>query len=810
MPDLLDRLKTALADRYRVDREIGRGGMAHVFLAHDLKLDRPVAIKVLRPDLAAVLGGERFLREITLAAKLEHPHILPVYDSGRADGPAGRRADGSTEPTEPTANGQRLTANGFLYYVMPYVEGESLRDRLAREKQLPVDEALQISREVADALSYAHARGVIHRDIKPENILLRAGHAVVADFGIARAVDAAGGDRLTETGVTLGTPAYMSPEQAAGETDLDGRSDLYALGCVLYEMLAGQPPFTGPTVESMIHQHLAVAPPDVTNLRPAVPGWVAAALQRSLAKTPADRFNPVAQFSDALRAGAVPTPAAGVESLRTARSPLRLGLIVVGALAVIAAVWFGGRALGRSDRGESYERLAVLPLDNQTGDSGQAFFADGMTRELIGVLTDAGVHVLGHRAVAGYRNSALPVSRIAEDLRVDAIVTGTVLQAGDVVQVAVELIDPSNDESLWARTYSRPASEVITLQHQVALEIAQGIHARLTPDQERYLGTARSVDPKAYAQYLLGQEQLNQRRHETIRRSIDHLQRSLTLDSTFAPAWATLALANAIGVFYGAVPADSGRTATERAADRALAIDSMLGDAMIARGTMRWVVDWDFTAADEDLRRGMAHNPTTLAQEFYTYFPWAMGQSDEAIRVGRHVVDLEPTTAQWHSDLAWDLWSAGDSAAARASALRALELDSTFAEPYWILTFIDADGGDIAAARRWTALVQSMQGDPTVATVLEGYTMARAGDTAGAYRAQRVLERRGALANAALLLATLGDKNAMYATFARAIDARDPYAIWYLNAVPWLRKWRKEPRYQALLARMGLPEEWRR
>jgi len=784
MPDLLDHLKTALADRYRVDREIGRGGMAHVFLAHDLKLDRPVALKVLRPDLAAVLGGERFLREIALAAKLEHPHILAIHDSGDAD--------------------------GILYYVMPYVEGESLRDRLTREKQLPVDEALQISREVADALSYAHARGVIHRDIKPENILLRAGHAVVADFGIARAVDSAGGDRLTETGVSLGTPAYMSPEQAAGSQDLDGRSDLYALGCVLHEMLAGQPPFTGPTVESMIHQHLAAEPPNINGIRPSVPSWVAAALQRSLAKTPADRFNPVAQFAEALRTGTVPTPATGVESPRTARSPLRLGLIAAGALAVIAAVWFGGRALGRSDRAESYERLAVLPLDNQTGDSGQTFFADGMTRELIGVLTDAGVHVLGHRAVAAYRGSTLPASQIAEDLSVDAIVTGTVLKTGDVVQVAVELIDPSTDESLWARTFSRPAPEVITLQHQVALEIANGIHARLTPDQERHLGSARSVDPRAYAQYLLGQEQVNLRTPESIRRGISYLHRSLALDSTFPPAWATLALANAIGVFYNVIPPDSGRATAEGAADRALAIDSTLGDALIARGTVRWVVDWDWGTAAEDHRRGMARNPTTLAQEFYTYFPWATGQSAEAIRVGRRVVELEPTTAQWHNDLAWDLWSAGDSAAARTSALRAMALDSTFVEPYWILTFIDADGGDLAAARRWAALYRQMQGDPLVATLLEGYVMARGGDTAGAHRARRALEDERAFAGAALLHAALGDHDAMYAAFGRAIDARDPAAVWYLNAVPALRPWRQEPRYQALLARMGLPEEWRR
>ena len=304
MPDLLDHLKAALADRYRVDREIGHGGMAHVFLAHDLKLGRPVAVKALRPDVAAVIGGDRFLREITLAAKLDHPHILGIYDSGEAD--------------------------GIPYYVMPYVEGESLRDRLTREKQLPVDDAVQISLDVADALSYAHARGVIHRDIKPENILLRAGHAVVADFGIAKAVSAAGGDTLTQTGVVVGTPLYMSPEQAAGEKDLDGRSDLYSLACMLYEMLAGQPPFTGPTVESIVHQHLAVEPRAITQIRPSAPPEIAGVLQRALAKNPADRFNPVAQFSNALRARATPTPVpmpvAVAESTRTARSLLRLGV----------------------------------------------------------------------------------------------------------------------------------------------------------------------------------------------------------------------------------------------------------------------------------------------------------------------------------------------------------------------------------------------------------------------------------------------------------------------------------------------------
>jgi serine/threonine protein kinase/dipeptidyl aminopeptidase/acylaminoacyl peptidase len=289
MPDPPPPLVSALRDRYVIERELGAGGMATVYLAHDVKHNRKVALKVLRPELAAALGHERFLREIETAAGLSHPHILPLYDSGRAGGPGRQEAD--AESSEP---------GDFLFYVMPYVEGESLRDRIRREKQLPLDDAMALAREVADALSYAHSRGVIHRDIKPENIMLQSGHAVVADFGIARAVDVAGGDRLTETGVTLGTPMYMSPEQAAGEQDLDGRSDLYALGCVLYEMLAGQPPFTGPTAQSVIGQHLTAEPRPITQLRPAVPDEVAGVLQRALAKNRADRFNPVAQFADAL------------------------------------------------------------------------------------------------------------------------------------------------------------------------------------------------------------------------------------------------------------------------------------------------------------------------------------------------------------------------------------------------------------------------------------------------------------------------------------------------------------------------------
>jgi len=283
MSETIDLLKTALSDRYVIEHELGAGGMATVYLAEDLKHHRKVAVKVLRPELAAAIGPERFLREITITAQLNHPHILPLLDSGEED--------------------------GFLYYVMPYMQGESLRDRLNREKQLSVGDAVKLAVEVADALNSAHKRGVVHRDIKPENILIEDGHAVVADFGIARAIDAAGSEQLTETGLAVGTPFYMSPEQASGSRDLDGRSDIYALGCVLYEMLAGQPPFTGPTIESVVHQHLAVEVSPVTNLRPAVSAEIAETLTRALAKTPADRFATAREFADALTEGTTSTAA---------------------------------------------------------------------------------------------------------------------------------------------------------------------------------------------------------------------------------------------------------------------------------------------------------------------------------------------------------------------------------------------------------------------------------------------------------------------------------------------------------------------
>ena len=357
----LQRLSAALADRYRIERELGQGGMATVYLAHDLKHDRDVALKVLKPEIGHTVGAERFLREIRLAARLSHPHILPLYDSGEAD--------------------------GLLYYVMPNVSGRSLRDRLDVERQLPVDEAVRVTREVAGALDYAHRQGVVHRDIKPENIMLQDGHAMVADFGIGKALSDVEGEAFTQTGMSVGTPAYMSPEQAAGES-VDGRSDLYSLGCVLYEMLVGEQPFTGPTVQAVIAKRFVQTPADVTALRDGVSRPVARAVQQSLARTPIDRFHAgaamIAAFAEAEHA--VSAPAAVVAPEKS---------------------------------------IAVLPFASMSADPENEFFADGITEEILNALAQIReLRVAGRTSSFSFKGKAQDLRQIGEALTVRTVLEG--------------------------------------------------------------------------------------------------------------------------------------------------------------------------------------------------------------------------------------------------------------------------------------------------------------------------------------------------------------------------------------------------
>jgi eukaryotic-like serine/threonine-protein kinase len=530
MNDLLERLQSALASRYRIERELGAGGMAVVFLAEDLRHRRRVALKVLRPELAAEIGPGRFLREIETAARLTHPHILPIHDSGEAA--------------------------GFLYYVMPYVEGESLRGRLAREKQLPLDDALRIAREVADALSYAHSQGVVHRDIKPENILLQSGHAVVSDFGIARAITAAAGDARTATltvaGAALGTPAYMSPEQAAGSRDLDGRSDLYSLGCVLYEMLAGQPPFTGPTVESLLHQHLTAVAPNITAIRPAVPGWVAAAVQRALAKTPADRFSPVALFAEALAprdSAAMPAAAPAPPARRTVRLALLAGAAVVVAVGTLYLLLPARHATAPTVPAHVRNEIAVLPFQNLSAEGPHAYFAGGLHEEILTQLAKvSALKVISRTSVMGYEGTSKPMKEIATELGVGSIVEGSVQVEGERLRVNVQLIDAASDEHLWAERYDRTLDDAFAIQSEVAQKIVAAVGSALTSVEQGRLTAAPTPNAEAYRLYLQGSEYLARPgfRRRNIETAQQLFKRALALDPNFVLAHASLSQAYAM------------------------------------------------------------------------------------------------------------------------------------------------------------------------------------------------------------------------------------------------------------------------
>lgn len=472
MSDHFDTLRDALADRYALEREVGRGGMATVFLAEDLKHRRKVAIKVLHPDISAAIGPERFLREIEIAAKLQHPHILPLYDSGEAA--------------------------GLLFYVMPFVEGESLRDRLDRERQLPLEDVIKITGEVASALGYAHARDVVHRDIKPENIMLSGGSAVVADFGIARAASAVEQQQLTQTGTVIGTPIYMSPEQGAGDTNIDGRSDQYSLACVVYEMLVGEPPFTGPNVQSILARHsmAVVSPPSI--VRATIAETTETALLRALAKVPADRFPTVIMFAEALATPSNVTAAVRRGSVVTGQGQARPSVTLEvpipqwrqllrwgGPVLVLLLIgWFTrGAWLPRSggvDGRPDPRNIAVLYFEDRSPDHGLGYLADGLTEALIYDLGQVGsLNVISRFGVAPYRGDDVRPDSLARALKVGTLVTGTVAQAGSRLRVTVDMINTADGSVQSSGPLEREREDVFGLQDDLTKQVSEFLRRRL-------------------------------------------------------------------------------------------------------------------------------------------------------------------------------------------------------------------------------------------------------------------------------------------------------------------------------------------
>jgi eukaryotic-like serine/threonine-protein kinase len=785
-------LATPLADRYRIERELGAGGMATVYLAQDLKHDRKVAIKVLRPELAQALGPERFLREIATIANLRHPHILPLYDSGEA--------------------------GGFLYYVMPLVEGESLRARLDRQKQLPIDEALSITREVADALGYAHQRGIIHRDIKPENILLEGGHAVVADFGIARAISSAGGEKLTETGMSVGTPLYMSPEQAAGDANLDGRSDLYSLACVLYEMLGGQAPFTGPTAESITRQHLITEAAPVTNLRPTVPPEVAGALARSLAKNPADRFNPVVQFAQAL-SGIGNTGIQGRTMPVEVPSPRRLrwlglavGLVLVLGLTAYLVARSGG--LNRFGGASVIRSIAVLPLDNYSADSTQEYFAEGMTDELTTDLaTISQLRVTSRGSAMQFTGKHRPSTpEIARILGVDAIVEGSVSRSGNKVRITAQLIDAREDRHLWAKSFERNSSDILALEAELASAIAAEINVQLTPGEQSRFAAAPRVNPEAHDAYLKGRYFFNRPSDENLQRAIAQFAEAIRLSPTFAPAYAGLCDAYLwAGYNEGFITASEAKAKGWPLAQRAVQLDSNSAEAHTSLATYKAWLQHDWEGSIPEFRRALALNPNyAFAHDQLGQVLWLLGQQDEAIAEGRRAIALDPLSPSILIDCVFPYMYRRDVAGVLALTKRAGELDPTFYAVTTMEGWTDLEMGQYREAVPKLARATTMDAPPFVFAFL-GYAQGMSGDRARALATLDTLKSRsphGQVApfNLAMVYLGLGDRERALDNFERAYATDSEFLFW-LGQDHIFETLRKEPRFVALLKKLNFVKE---
>jgi len=758
MTAIPDRLSHALASRYSLEDEIGQGGMATVYLAEDIKHHRKVAVKVLRPDLAVAVGADRFLREIELAARLTHPHILPLHDSGNAD--------------------------GFLFYVMPYIDGESLRARLERDRQLGVEEALLIAREVADALAYAHAEGVIHRDVKPENILLSRGHAVVADFGIGKAVSAAG-SQLTQTGVAVGTPAYMSPEQAAGESRLDGRSDVYSLGCVLFEMLVGSPPFAGATAQETIARRFTTPVPDVRELRESVPAASADAVRKALARTPADRFATAAEFLEALK----------VSRGRAAPEPVARAAPAAGPLE---------------------KSIAVVPLANMSADPENEYFSDGMTEEIINALAKVtGLQVASRTSSFSLKGKDLDVREIGERLGVATVLEGSVRKAGKRIRITAQLINVANGYHLWSETYDRQLEDVFAIQDDISRAIVEALKVRLVGDGSTPLVVPTTANIDAYTLYLKGRFFFNtlgggeQFTEPDIRRSLDLYEEALKHDPAFARAYA--GIANSWSFLADDwVPPTEAYPRAKAAAIRALELDPALPEAHSALGRILGWFDWDFAAGQQELRRVLVTNPNDADAHFGlgTLLP-TTAQYEEAVTEMRRALELDPLAASVSRWLARLLLYARRFDESIEQSAKTLEIDDTFSRAY-----LDMGHAYLAQGRRQQALDayrrgQALEGSVVSYNAYDARALAAMGKEDDARKVLAEMEERARRRYirgevVAIGYAALGDSDRAFAWLEKAVEARSAGLI-YLHVDPAYDPIRGDPRFAAYLEKMGLP-----
>jgi serine/threonine-protein kinase len=784
MPELLEQLTAALADRYRIERELGVGGMAVVYLAHDIKHNRQVALKVIKPGLAAAVGAQRFLREIQVTANLQHPHILALYDSDVAD--------------------------GILYYVMPLVKGESLRERLKSEKQLTVDETIRIITQVAGALDFAHRQGVIHRDIKPENILLHDGEALLADFGIALAVGNAADARITQTGLSIGSPLYMSPEQALGDREIDARSDIFSLAAVADEMLGGQPPFNGPSVQAIIAKLVTQQPTPLRAVRDNLPPAVDAAIMRGLAMSPAERFATAREFADAL------TTLRALPKSRT--NKVVVAAVVIGALAVALLVFKMISATTGAPRTDSVagvtaqriRSIAVLPLDNYSGDSTQEYFVEGMTDELTSDLARiSSLRVISRGSASQFAGKNRPSTPdIAKALNVDAVVEGSVVRVGDRVRINAQLINARLDQHIWSDKFERSSGDVLALQADLASAIAGAINVALTPVEQTRLASAKGVNPAAHDAYLKGRYFFNRPSDDNLQKAIEQFEIAVKLDPSFASAYSGLSDAYLwAGYNEGRMTATAARPKAREAAEKAVQLDANSAEAHASLATYKLFYEYDWAGCEREFRKAIALNSNyAFAHDQFGMALAFTGRFDEAIAEGKRAAELDPLSPQILVDASLAPMFSKDFAAATDLAMRANQLDPSYFFPVMIEGWIKLENRKFGEAIPLLKKSVGMDAPPFVTAYL-AYARGASGDRAGALAELQALKKMSGTApvlpfNLAMVYMGLGDK-------ARAIDnlekalAADSQMLAWLGEDAIFDSLRSEPRFVALLKRLN-------
>jgi serine/threonine-protein kinase len=743
MSDAPASLENTLADRYTIERILGRGGMATVHLAEERKHKRKVAIKVLKQEFSASVGAERFLREIGIAAQLSHPHIVPLIDSGESD--------------------------GSLYYVSPYVPGGSLRDRLDRQKKLPVEEALRINHEVGAALDYAHRNGFVHRDVKPENILFADDHALLADFGIAH-VSMPEGKTLTLAGLALGTPEYMSPEQASGETEIGIPGDIYGLACVFYEMLAGEPPFRGSSARATMAKQVTERARPLRTLRPDAPAGFERVFERALAKDPSQRFATIVEFCNALdRARSEPS------------RPFAL----------------------------TTRTIAVLPFVNASPDPDNEYLSDGITDELINALAKVdGLRVASRTSVFALKGKAQDVRAIGALLEASEVLEGTLRRSGDNLRITVQLSSADDGRLVWSERYDRRLDDVFVIQDDIARAIVTKLRSTSFADVVAAPSNRHTENVDAYALYLRGRYAWNKRTSEGVSEGIKYFEDAIALDPSYALAYTGLADSFALHIDYRNVPVHEGFEKAKFYARKAIELDDSLAEAHASLAWSLFIYDWDWDGAAKAFRRAIELDPRyATAHQWYAFLLASQEKFDESLIEAHTAQENDPASISVRRSLGYCYLYARKYKQAQYHLDRAIAMNPTAEETYRIQGLILTLDKQYAAAERVLregVALASPCGSYTRATL--GYSLAAAGDPSYAREVATELEERRKTeyispVELATLYVALGDTQKALDWVEAAADERRGWVA-YLRVHPIADPLRGEPRFAALVERM--------